>query len=282
MKKLELTLVCEGTTTYGSLLGEYGLAWLIRTDTHTLLYDTGQGLALENNSEELNIDLSKLDAVLLSHGHYDHVGGLADVFKYNRKCPVYAHASSLVPKFCRTPNGNGRNLNIPLLCQKSERAKWEKRLRLVDGPTEIIPGVFTTGTIPRVAPFERTGNGSFYLDRNLEKADPMLDDLSVYFETPKGTCVIVGCAHSGIINTLLHVKKLTNNKPIYAIYGGMHLSHAKLERIERTVRELRHLDTPTLYPNHCTGMAAIERLYYAFPGKVHAASTGMHWAYRLS
>lgn len=278
MKELELTLISENTATAGGILGEHGLSWLIRSNGRCLLFDTGQGMALEHNCEILGIDLSKVDAVVLSHGHYDHVGGLGEFMKLNRRCPIYAHPATLNPKFVRLPSGNGKLLSIPLLTQKKERAPWEKRLKLIDKPTEIIPGVFATGTIPQKAPFEDTG-GAFYLDNKLLKPDPLTDDIALYFETANGICVILGCAHAGVINTLLHIEALTG-KPIAFVYGGMHLVNASIERINRTIRELRLIGSPVLYPNHCTGMAAVHHFYQAFPGNVHAASAGLRWSFR--
>lgn len=280
MGSLELTLVCENTASSGGFLGEHGLAWVIKSKGRALLFDTGQGLTLQHNFEKMKFSFSRVDAILLSHGHYDHVGGLAQVLEENKKCPVYAHPDALAFKFGRLPSGDGKVLSIPLLTSKKERAEWEERFHPVTEPTEIIPGVFTTGQIPRVTPFEHTGNGPFYLDRNLQKTDPVTDDLSVYFETSKGVVVILGCAHAGVINILLHIESLTK-KPIHAVYGGMHLVNAKLERIKRTIRELRLFGSPTLYPNHCTGMAAIQHLYYAFPGQVHAATAGMQWTFKV-
>lgn len=278
MKELELTLLCEDTAVDGGILGEHGLAWLIRSQNRSLLFDTGQGMTLSHNCELLGVDLSEVDAVVLSHGHYDHVGGLGEFMKQNRTCPIYAHPASMAYKFCRLPSGDGKLISIPLLHQKKERTKWEKRLKLVKEPTEIIPGVFATGTIPRVAPFENSGN-TLYLDRKLLKPDPILDDIALYFETDKGVCVILGCSHAGVINTLIHVENLTK-KPIVCVYGGMNLLNANLDRINRTVRDLRRMGTPVLYPNHCTGMAATHRLYQAFPSNVHAASAGMRWSFR--
>lgn len=279
MKELELVLVCENAASEAGILGEVGLSWLIRTQGRSVLFDTGQGMTLRHNSEKLGIDLASVDAVVLSHAHYDHVGGLGEFMKVNRRCPICAHPASLEYKFGLLPNGNGKLLSVPLLCQKKERATWEKRLKLIEEPTEIIPGVFTTGSIPRVTPFESYDN-TLFLDRNLLKPDTFQDDIALYFQIDKGICVILGCAHAGVINTLHHIEKLTS-KPIARVYGGMHLINAKQERVTKTIRELRRMGSPVLYPNHCTGMASVHHLYQSFPGNVHAATAGMKWSFRV-
>ncbi|PAW76197.1 MAG: hypothetical protein B9S32_15825 [Verrucomicrobia bacterium Tous-C9LFEB] len=278
MKELELVLVCENAASEAGILGEVGLSWLIRFQNKSLLFDTGQGMTLEHNCEKLGIDLSTVEAVVLSHGHYDHVGGLGDFMKQNRRCPICAHPASLSPKYGLLPSGNGKLLSVPLLCQKKERTNWEKRLRLIEEPTEVIPGIFVTGTIPRVTPFE-DWDSTLFADKKLLKPDPFHDDMALYFEIDKGICVILGCAHAGVINTLHYIETLTS-KPIVRVYGGMHLVNARPERVTKTIRELRRMGSPVLYPNHCTGMASTHHLYQAFPGNVHAASAGMRWTFR--
>ena len=281
MHELELVLVCENTASRGDIIGEHGLSWLIRTQNKSLLFDAGQGLGLDHNCCELGIDLSKLDAVLLSHGHYDHVKGLSAVLQQNDHCPIYEHSAAQAQKFSRTPTGTCKCLSIPLLTEDAATKPWRHRLRFADKPTEVIPSVFATGYVPRVTSFEDVG-GPFFLDPTLSQPDPLDDDLSLFFNTPEGTCVVLGCAHAGVINILKHIQTLTRNKPIAAVYGGMHLLVATEDRLNQTVTELRSLGSPRLYPNHCTGVSAIHHLYNAFPGKVFPASAGMKWRFELA
>jgi len=124
-----------------------------------------------------------------------------------------------------------------------------------------------------VAEFEDTG-GAFFKDRSCAEPDDLVDDQVAFLETEAGTVVILGCAHAGVINTLRHIQSLTNGRPIHIVIGGMHLLNASSERMDNTVAELRRLDVQHLLPCHCTGLAAMARLWNEFPGRCTACPVG--------
>ena len=130
-----------------------------------------------------------------------------------------------------------------------------------------------TGAIPRANAYEDTG-GPFFTDEQGREPDELLDDQAAFFETEAGTVVILGCAHAGIINTVWYIRSLTSNRPIHAIMGGMHLLHASPQRMEFTIAELTRLQVGCLMPCHCTGAAAVSRLWNAFPGRCAACPVG--------
>ena len=142
--------------------------------------------------------------------------------------------------------------------EKSDELMWTKE------PTEICPGLFVTGEIPRVTDFEDTG-GAFFLDEQCQQPDPLIDDQAMFFDSPRGTVVLLGCAHSGVINTLQYIRCLTDNRPIYTIMGGMHLLSANEKRMDKTGEELRQLGVQRLLPAHSTRFAAMVRLWNEFP-----------------
>jgi 7,8-dihydropterin-6-yl-methyl-4-(beta-D-ribofuranosyl)aminobenzene 5'-phosphate synthase len=146
-------------------------------------------------------------------------------------------------------------------------------VRPVEKKTEIASGLFLTGPIPRITDFEDTG-GPFFKDPSCTIPDDLMDDQSAFIEPPNGTVVILGCAHSGVINTLRHIQALTANRPIHTVIGGMHLIHANQNRMDQTVAELRRLNVQHLYPCHCTGFAATARLWNEFPGKCNPCPVG--------
>ncbi len=130
-------------------------------------------------------------------------------------------------------------------------------------PTQIFPGVTITGQIPRINNFEDVG-GAFFLDENCQKPDELLDDQTLFIETLKGLVIIFGCGHAGVVNTLHYVAKLSGEKRIYAVIGGMHLLNASVERIERRIEALRQYDVQKIGLAHCTGSNAIKRFKSVF------------------
>ena len=254
------------------LLGEHGLAFWIELDGKKFLFDTGQGLAISHNARHLDIHPEQADAIILSHGHSDHTGGLGDVLmSATQKIPLYAHIGALEPKYIRNSDGTHRDIGIPSNCKQAVIDKAE--FIRVAGPTEIGQGFYLTGPVPRLNSFEVSGkptpkSTSSTFPHNLD------DDQAAFIETSSGVVVILGCAHSGVINTLHYIQKLTGNQQIHSVIGGMHLPKVSPDRMDKTVIELRRLDIHRLIPCHCTGFDATIRLHGEFPGKCTTCPTG--------
>jgi 7,8-dihydropterin-6-yl-methyl-4-(beta-D-ribofuranosyl)aminobenzene 5'-phosphate synthase len=145
--------------------------------------------------------------------------------------------------------------------------------------TEVMPGVFLTGEIPRETDFEDVG-GPFVLDEAGMRPDPILDDQALYFDSPEGLVVLLGCAHAGVVNTVCHVRRLVPNRPVHAVFGGMHLLAATPERIARTLDALRAWGLQRLGPAHCTGVAASARLWTEFPQACTACAVGSRFMFQ--
>lgn len=260
-----ITLLVENTARGMGVLGEHGLAWWIDTGSHRVLFDTGQGLALLNNAHRLGIDLSTTDAIVLSHGHADHVGGLEQVLRIAKKATLFLHPRATEMKFTgsdRKPRG--RRLSIDFLENESFRSLCSK-LVVTANPAEVVPGIWMTGEVPRINDFEDTG-GPFFLDETMTRPDPLLDDQSVFFKTSAGVVVVFGCAHAGSVNTLRHIASLTENAPVRALLGGLHLENASPRRLDETVKALRTCRPRKMGFCHCTGFHALRRLWDEFPG----------------
>jgi 7,8-dihydropterin-6-yl-methyl-4-(beta-D-ribofuranosyl)aminobenzene 5'-phosphate synthase len=270
--KIRITVLVENTAESQGLLAEHGLAFWIEEGSRCVLFDTGQGGALVNNAYRLDLSLSRIDTIVLSHGHYDHTGGLADALRGNRPTAIYAHPDALKPKFARNQDGTSRSIGIPDVPQQALNQRRD-RLVLIEKPTPVVNGLTATGPVPRVTDFEDTG-GPFFLDARCEQPDPLTDDQALFFESAQGTVVLLGCAHSGVINTLRYVQQLTGGRAIHAVLGGMHLVGASPQRLGRTIDELRKLNIDRLGPAHCTGRAATVALWSALPDRCTPCHVG--------
>jgi 7,8-dihydropterin-6-yl-methyl-4-(beta-D-ribofuranosyl)aminobenzene 5'-phosphate synthase len=263
-RTVRITVLVENTVCEGGLLGEHGLGFWVEVGSKRVLFDTGQGISLEHNAQVLGMPLCSADAIVVSHGHYDHAGGLGKAIAAAPHAGIFVHPAAFNEKYARSSDGSPRYLGTPALDEDVIR-KQTGLVVQTGRTTEICDGMFVTGEIPRITDFEDTG-GPFFLDEKLTEPDPLVDDQAAFVETSVGTVVILGCAHSGVINTLRYVQALTNYRPIHTVIGGMHLLNASPERLDKMVSELRCFDVQRLMPGHCTGARATERLRNEFPG----------------
>lgn len=271
-EQVRITVLVENTVYERGLLAEHGLAYWIEVGSQYVLFDTGQGGVLAGNAFRLKAPLSHVDAVVLSHGHFDHTGALAESLRGARSEKIYAHPAALEPKFARNRDGTSREIGIPYPCKQAVQQRRDQWV-LTEKPTPVAGGLMVTGTVPRVTDFEDTG-GPFFLDAACQAPDPLIDDQAIYFESAEGTVVLLGCAHSGVINTLRYVRELTGGRPIHTVMGGMHLVNASEERLQRTLEELNEMKIGHLGPAHCTGRAATAALWNTLPERCFPCHVG--------
>ena len=209
-------------------MAEHGLSFWIEYGSQNILFDTGQTNALVKNAELLDIDLSKTNAVILSHGHYDHTGGLEAVLNAAPQATVYLHPDAPKIRYSCPPGKNPKDISMPPgTCQKIAESVSKGAVIYTPKPESICPGIRVTGTIPRMTNYEDTG-GPFYLDKKSNTKDALNDDQALMISTAKGLIVILGCAHAGIVNTLEYIKTLTQ-QPILR-RTGRHTSKSRVER----------------------------------------------------
>lgn len=252
---------------------EHGFAMVIKTDDKKILFDTGQFDALFNNAEKLGVDLSNIDTVVLSHGHYDHSGGMDRVLKTADNSDVFLHSASFLPRYS-IHEGKAKPIQMPLKAREAVINYNEENVHWTFSPRNITAEVGVTGTIPRETDYEDAG-GPFFLDPKGIEKDIIEDDQAMWIETPKGLVICVGCSHSGIINIINYIIKITGESRIHTLIGGMHLVNAGNQRVDKTIEALNQFDIDHIIPCHCTGDAAIQTLIDKSVSNVKAGHAGM-------
>ena len=272
-----ITTLVEDTALDGSMLAEHGLSFWIEYGGKRILFDTGQSNMLVKNAKTLGINLAKVDAIVISHGHYDHTGGLSAILDIAPQATIYLHPASIEPKFSRKTSG----INSIGMPYSAKKAVQKHHVIWTATPALIFPGLSVTGQVPRINNFEDVG-GTFFVDGKCRIPDELLDDQALFIESAKGLVVVFGCAHSGVVNALEYISNLTGRSKIYAVIGGMHLLNTSKERIERTIDFFREYTIQKIGVAHCTGAIAIRRFSDAFQGRCFSCSAGTQISFEKS
>ncbi|MCL1979818.1 MAG: MBL fold metallo-hydrolase [Proteobacteria bacterium] len=255
------------------LAAEHGFALWVEAGGRRILFDTGQGGVLLANAQILGIDLAQADHLVLSHGHYDHSGGLAPLLRQGHRTTLHCHPDVVSPR-CSIRNRTVKSLQMPGEALAALHRFPEGQLHWIQQPTLLDAFAGLTGPIARETIFE-DGGGPFFLDQAGHRPDPFDDDLALWVRARDGLIVCLGCAHAGLINTLHQVRRLNNGMHIQAVIGGFHLLEASPERLEQTIAALRRLGPELIIPCHCTGEAAVEGLRRAFGKACRPGMAGM-------
>lgn len=253
-------------------IGEWGFAAVIEADGHTILLDTGaRPNAVLKNAEELGIDLSEVDSVVLTHNHWDHTGGLVTLRRAmkakNPTAMQYTHVGEgiFLPRSI-DDEAVGALPSIPkqlLVDIHDVRDDYEElggRFVVHDKPHELHPGVWITGPIPRVhpeknwTPFMRIKEGGTLIEDNIP------EDQALVINTREGLVVIAGCAHAGIVNTMEYALSILETREIHAVLGGFHLMSLTHEKIEWTGGKMGELGVAHVLGAHCTGINSVAGL----------------------
>ncbi len=251
--------------------GEHGLSFCIEVNETCALFDTGRSeVVLSHNLGQIGKCLRNAEAVILSHAHLDHTGGLLGVLSKKPGLPLYANPDLFRPRFTLR-NDVYKPIGLPLA--RAELSKLAD-LHLSAAPVEVLPGLWTTGEITDRPEPEGRSPRHFVSNGDGWQPDPYQDDLSMVLETREGLVVILGCCHAGLLNTLAHVQRIFQ-QTICTVIGGTHLVSADESELHHVVGVLRDTYGPLrFYLNHCTGERAFLALAHAFGEQVSLCPAG--------
>jgi 7,8-dihydropterin-6-yl-methyl-4-(beta-D-ribofuranosyl)aminobenzene 5'-phosphate synthase len=281
IRHLQITVLMEHRSLREDLATEHGLSLWIEADGTRILFDTGQTSAFVANAMALGIDLSKADFIVLSHGHYDHTGGLEAALEAAPRAKVCLHPEAGKPRFSHPPGLPLRHIGMPHAAWNALKNRLPEA-RLCSGPVRLSEGIWATGPIPKIHPIEHPQQ-AFSLDEAGVEADPFRDDQSLVLETHAGNVVITGCCHSGVANTLLRACQLTGDELHGLLVGGLHLVRSDDAQREGVRDTLRRVGVPFVLAGHCTGAEAENVLGSqrrdTGPGPLKGLlEVGAHWA----
>lgn len=266
-----IRIICDNSAgPLSGTLGEHGFAALIERDGDSILYDTGGGLTLLHNAQRMNLDLRRVGQVILSHGHYDHAGGLWPLLQSCGPKRVLAHPGIFTRRYS-VREGVHKAIGIPY--SEEFLTGIGASFCYSDAFREVAPGIFLTGEVPRLTRFEQ-GDAALFCDPSGCQSDPIRDDQSLVIATRKGLLLLLGCCHAGVVNTVEHARLQTGVNEIYGVIGGCHLAFSSQAQIDAAVQALARYGVKKICAGHCTGFDAAARLAREFPGAFRPAYVG--------
>jgi 7,8-dihydropterin-6-yl-methyl-4-(beta-D-ribofuranosyl)aminobenzene 5'-phosphate synthase len=273
--QLEITTVSENTSGRPGLLGEWGLCVLVEAGEHRFLIDAGASSAVTQNVDALGINLETVEAIVLSHGHFDHTGGLRAILARTRKKPVriVAHPEVWGLKYSKSRKTKEyRYVGIPFRQEELERVGAQ--FELTAEPTWLTEDIVVSGEEPMTTAFESVAQNLYVKRGDHFEPDTVIDDQSLYIRTDLGLVIVLGCAHRGMVNIIKHAQQLMDTDRVYMVLGGTHLDPASEEQVTLTIDALKSVDLRWLGVSHCTGQKVAARLSQSFGDKFFYNNTG--------
>jgi 7,8-dihydropterin-6-yl-methyl-4-(beta-D-ribofuranosyl)aminobenzene 5'-phosphate synthase len=258
------------------VLAEHGFSVHIRLGAlgPQILLDAGfSQVALPHNLSRLGIHPGAVDQVVISHGHPDHTGALEIFLRLAwKRTPVVVHPDAFLERWDQLSDGSKEGP------WQQDRRTWENagaEIVSLAEPYELAPGCLATGPVPRRTGFEKVSSSSLYRRGAEFVSDPIRDDQSIVINVQgKGLVVISGCAHAGIVNTVLYAREISGVDRLWAVVGGFHLQGAAEDVTSRTITELKALGPQLIMPCHCTGFEATRRFSEEMPGQFLLGAVG--------
>lgn len=245
---MKLKIISDNRAAWG-FRKEHGFSVLLQTPEGDYLFDTGRDAAFLENAGLLHVDLSRLNGIILSHGHNDHGGNLKEVLAKNLFTPLYLHPDALQERYSLHPGDNPHTVGLDVEDKRAVEELTKERIRWVRSWREITPEIRAFSEIPQL----RKNSGDFYLDREGIQPDPLRDDLSLLVKGDLGYILICGCCHSGLKNTVKQAEKILQENQLHSIIGGLHLLRSSEGEIEKLGGWLKKKRIERVVLCHCSG-----------------------------
>jgi 7,8-dihydropterin-6-yl-methyl-4-(beta-D-ribofuranosyl)aminobenzene 5'-phosphate synthase len=243
----KITILCDDRLS-PPLFSEHGFSVLIEREGEVFLFDTGTSDVFIRNANILGKDLSKIENIIISHGHYDHAGGLKYLLPFNKKYKVILREEAFLPKYS---NDRFTGIDWEILRKSFDF------LIVKDKVLEISKSIYVFGPAPFKNDFEEPDPNFFVLKVDKKERDFFEEELNLVIDEEDGLILITGCAHRGIVNIVNYaVEKF--NKRIKTLMGGFHLYKSDPLKIEKVINNLGRFDIENIISYHCTGDLAIK------------------------
>jgi len=271
-----ITLV-ENESLNDNFQSEHGLSLYIETENHKIIFDTGKTDLFIKNAQKLNIDLKEVDIVVISHGHYDHIGGLLYFFNINKKAKVYLKKEIFDYQYLSLKNEYRKKIGYP----ESLRTFFD-RFIFMQTSVYVIDNLYFISTIDKNYPLPKANKILFTEKTNIIKNDTFSHELIFAIRTNNQLVVFSGCAHRGILNTITTVKRILPLLSINSVIGGFHLvddgdnikteTEAEIIKIGNLLNQFK--PTINYYTGHCTGKVAFKILSKILGDNLQKISSG--------
>jgi 7,8-dihydropterin-6-yl-methyl-4-(beta-D-ribofuranosyl)aminobenzene 5'-phosphate synthase len=268
---IKFTILAENRARGKGILGEHGLSILLEVDGFNVLLDAGQTDVFSFNASTKCIDLSKVDAMVVSHGHYDHTGGVPEFCRLNSKAPVYIHKDAFCERYNAVNNRPvGDSIGIPW---KNDINSIRDRLIFTDRLLNINENITISGTVP----LNSVGTPLNFVKRSTSgdfEKDMVSDEQFLIVKGKMGLYIFTGCSHPGVLNCVSFAKKIFLDENIYGLFGGMHLEKYTGDQLAKVIESLKSTGIEVIAPMHCTGIVASSYIKNALGDKCLLLNSG--------
>lgn len=260
---MKITTVVENHVSKSGLGAEHGLSFVIESKGKKIMFDTGQSKLYARNAKALGFDVAAFDALVISHGHYDHVGGLPHFIENNNQAPVYLKKEALWPKF-----HNERYIGV-----KRTINALNPRFKFVENMFEVIDNVFIATNIENRYPDDSHKHGFFVQENENRIADNFADELFLVLKTEKDISIVSSCSHNGITN-IVETARRVFNLPVNSVIGGFHIKNDTSLNVDKMINYFNIIEVKSVFTGHCTGIEKFIQFQTKFKGKTFYLETG--------